>query len=246
MSFNSALDILIFSLGILIIYAYGIITVQYKAFPYKVLRKIKCFILGNASKKNINSSTNISHCYKYLDRLSFIEEHGKKAEIVMLGDSLIARAEWRTLFPSKNIANHGIDGDTTAGLLDRIDLVHNSYPIKVLIMIGINDLLKEENIDSIYQNYQKIIKKLITYNIKVYIQSVLFVGNKKNYLNSNILTLNNMLEVFSHTNELISYVDLNKALANESNLYEKYTSDGIHLNGSGYKAWRDIISPYIM
>lgn len=108
--------------------------------------KLNASYLGIASKKGINDNTNISHSYKYMDRLSFIEEHGKKTEIVMHGDSLIARAEWRDLFPSKDIANYGIDGDTTTGVLGRINLIDKTNPIKVLIMIDINDLLNGKNI----------------------------------------------------------------------------------------------------
>jgi len=80
----------------------------------------------------------------------------------------------------------------------------------------------------------------------VYIQSILLVGYKRKHINNKVAELNNMLESFAQTNKLITYVDLNEALSDGSCLREEYSNDGIHLNGKGYKVWRDTISPYIM
>ena len=164
----------------------------------------------------------------------------------MLGDSLTQEAKWEDLFNSKEIANHGIGGDTTAGVLNRIDLVYKTNPTKVFIMIGINDLLKGINIDDIKINYQKIVNILVKNNIKVYIQSILYVGYKRKHLNNKIITVNNMLDNFARTNELVTYVDLNQVLSTGSYLSEEYTNDGIHLKCEGYKVWSDMISRYIM
>jgi len=40
-----------------------------------------------------------------------------------------------------------------------------------------------------------------------------------------------MLENFAHTNKFITYIDLNETLSNGSYLSEKYSYDGLHLNG---------------
>ncbi len=80
----------------------------------------------------------------------------------------------------------------------------------------------------------------------MYIQSILLVGYKRKHINNKVAELNNMLESFAQTNKLITYVDLNEALSDGSCLREEYSNDGIHLNGKGYKVWRDTISPYIM
>ena len=82
MNFNLDLDILIIFIGILIIYVYGIITVLYKVFPNKELRKIKHLIFCDTSTKGAKNNKIVSYRNKYyLDRISFFEEHSKKAEI---------------------------------------------------------------------------------------------------------------------------------------------------------------------
>jgi len=79
----------------------------------------------------------------------------------MLGDSIIDHAEWNDLFPSKEISDQGIGGDTSASVLNRIDLIYKTNTEKVFIMIGINDILAGKNLDEIYRNYQNIVNELI-------------------------------------------------------------------------------------
>ena len=181
-----------------------------------------------------------------LTRKSFIEEHVRESRVVMLGDSLIDNAKWTDLFPLEEISNHGVGGDTTADILDRIELIYKAKPEKVFIMIGVNDLYKKNNIDDIQSNYKNIVNQLNENNIKVYIQSTLFVGHEQYYINEKVMRLNKILEKFASTSELITYIDLNEALGNDLYLNEEYSYDGLHLNGKGYKIWRDIISSYIM
>ena len=171
----------------------------------------------------------------------------------MVGDSLIDYGRWNEIFPTKEIVNHGISGDTTAGVLNRVDIVCSSNPSKVFIMIGINDLLREENFDDFFDNYQNIVNILIEKNIKVYLQSILLIG--KNYknsnvrisnINTNVAKLNNLLKDYARTNELITYIELNHVLSNGSFLIEEYSIDSLHLNRKGYNIWEDIIRQYII
>jgi len=44
-------------------------------------------------------------------------------EWVMLGDSLIEYGSWSRLFPNIKIANRGVAGDETLGVLSRVHLI---------------------------------------------------------------------------------------------------------------------------
>ena len=236
--------LLVYVIGILIAYTYGIFTAQYKVFPYHETRSIKRFFINDSNAKKINyTSRNLNY---YLYKKSFFEEHVRKVAIVMLGDSITDHGEWQDLFPSKTITNQGISGDTTAGVLDRVDLIHKTEASKVFVMIGINDLSRGMSIVDVFENYQKIVNKLVKNNIKVYIQSTLLKGKKRSNINKKVIALNNMLENIADTNELITYIDLNEALSNGSYLREGYSYDDLHLNAKGFKVWKDIIRPYIM
>ena len=235
---------------IIFAYALGLVTAQYKIFPYHELRSIKRMVIGDtnakASSKN-RHSFNASPYYEY--KMLFIAEHGRQAEIVMLGDSMTDVADWSDLFPSVEIADQGISGDTTIGVLNRLNLVIDATPSKVFIMIGVNDFMKGKNSDEIFIYYRIIINRLVQNNIHTYIQSTLLVGedkDKEKNVNDKIVDLNNELKILAEENELVTYINLYSQLAKDGYLNTEYSQEGKMLNGKGYGVWRDTIKPYIL
>src|SRR5215468_11507810 len=94
----------------------------------------------------------------YQSKLAFFRQTAGVADAVMLGDSHIEGIDWRELFPDVKILNRGISGDTSAGVLNRLDEVIGRHPKIVVLMIGANDLqmgvpvpLVDANIRSIVQ-----------------------------------------------------------------------------------------------
>ncbi|TVQ48017.1 MAG: G-D-S-L family lipolytic protein [Gloeocapsa sp. DLM2.Bin57] len=172
--------------------------------------------------------------------------------IVFLGDSLTQMGEWSEFFPNLLIQNRGIGGDTTTGLLKRLDVITKNNPSQIFLMIGINDIcLEKKSSEEILANYRAILEYLSTYyQIKVYIQSILPVnqlGVKPfQQVNQQIIFINQELaklaqEFNYHYINLFSYfVDAN------NQLNEQYTLDGIHLTGKGYLLWLKIIYSYII
>lgn len=166
-----------------------------------------------------------------------------KYKIVMLGDSITDEGEWAELLDSRLVQNRGISGDTTDGVLQRLDSINKSAE-KVFIMIGVNDIMRGKSVDEIFFNYQKIIQILKEKNIKVYIQSTLFIGEKRaENFNIKVETLNKKLKQFASDNNLI-FIDLNKILSSNKMLKHEFTSDDLHINGSAYKLWVQEIKKY--
>ena len=172
--------------------------------------------------------------------------------IYFLGDSLTDGCEWNELLSNSKIKNRGISGDTTEGVLTRINQIIKSKPQKIFIMIGINDLLNNIEINKILDNYQKIIANIRqgSPKTKIYIESVLPINfeidkTKRPINNQNISDFNNNLKNFAD-NSNIFYIDLYSKFLNSANqLDEKYTLDGIHLNGQGYLIWKNEITKYL-
>lgn len=175
-----------------------------------------------------------------------------KNTIYFLGDSLTDGGEWSELFLDSKIKNRGINGDTTEGVLNRLNQITQSQPQKIFIMIGINDLLNNTETNKILENYQKIITtiKKDSPNTKIYIESILPLNfeldkTKRPINNQNISDFNNNLERLSD-NSTIFYIDLySKFIDSYQQLNKQYTLDGIHLNGSGYLLWKNQITDYI-
>ena len=98
----------------------------------------------------------------YESRVShFMAIPGGKADIVFIGDSQTDRCEWAELIGRCGIVNRGIDGDTTDGVLNRLDEIISLKPNKLFIMIGGADFIIGRTIPQIEENYKKIINCLL-------------------------------------------------------------------------------------
>ena len=223
-----------------IFYLFGAVTVHYKLFPFSEIVKIRNYFKDNSNL--------INYSPYYLSKVSQFNElkDSDKFSIVMIGDSITDGAEWYELLKNNEVQNRGIGGDTTKGILDRLDTINKSIK-KAFIMIGINDIYRYETTDEIYENYLKIIDNLEKKGIKVYIQSVLYVEKnylKSKYANEEVFKLNNKLKKLAEHKEL-TFIDLNSVLAPNSYLESIYTDDEIHLNGKAYILWANEILKYI-
>lgn len=230
---TAILSVLLFSF---LSYTYGVITVQYKTFPFEVIRTVKNILIGSSDSRSP----------KYFHKKSFFETFGQNDyDIVFIGDSITEGAEWEDIFPDYKIANRGVGGDTTSGILERIDSVVSTKANKAFIMVGINDFSKGVSTYDVFSNYKKIVEELKKNGFKVYIQSTILAGDRVSGLNSSIISLNKKLKDLTESDEKLTYIDLNKSLSGNGLLSEKFTQDDVHLNGSGYKAWKNTIKKYL-
>lgn len=162
----------------------------------------------------------------------------------MIGDSITDRGLWCELIKRNDIINRGISGDTTSGVLNRLDSL-NSELKQAFIMIGINDLLKGKSVEYVFGNYKKIITVLRNKNVTPIIQSTLYVGkNAPKIYNEKVKQLNSLLQEYTAKNK-IKYIDLNNELAPNGFLLQKYSLDGLHLTGEAYFQWIKIIQNYL-
>lgn len=167
----------------------------------------------------------------------------EKYKTIMLGDSITDEGQWDELLNNDTIQNRGISGDTTDGVLDRLDSINKNIE-KVFIMIGVNDIMRGKSVDEIYTNYLKIIQVFKEKNIKVHIQSTLYIGEtRKANFNSKVEVLNEKLKNYAKENNL-TFIDLNKILAPNKTLKNEFSYDELHLNGKAYNLWTQEIKRY--
>lgn len=198
------------------------------------------------------TNTNKYATSHYIEKTEYDILSNKQNSIIFFGDSLTQFGQWNELLSNKNIVNRGIENDTTDGLLDRITEVTKTKPQKVFIMIGINDLIVGNSTDKIMTNYKDIVNNIKenSPNTKIYIESVLPIDEKmyeKNYPNQRKLNANNIKEIDTKLKKIkgITYIDLYSNFILNNKLDNKYTVDGIHLNGQGYLIWERTIQKYI-
>lgn len=75
----------------------------------------------------------------YEPQLAFLRQQ-PDAQIVMLGTSLSAGADWKDLLRRCDVVNQGIHSDVTPGMLARIHFVTNRHPAICFIETGTNDI----------------------------------------------------------------------------------------------------------
>jgi lysophospholipase L1-like esterase len=172
-------------------------------------------------------------------------------EVVFLGDSQTDFFELSEFFGKRKIKNRAISGEYTGGQLKRLGEITKSHPSKVFIEIGVNDILNEVPVDTIYLNYEKIIASIQEKSpgCKIYIQSILPTGLKT------CCNRNNALEIIDSVNKRIEKICLNRKV-NYIDLYSQYVrdrafngwyfcDDQLHLNVRGYTLWKRIIEKYL-
>jgi lysophospholipase L1-like esterase len=171
--------------------------------------------------------------------------------VVMLGNSLTYGFEWKNLFKNVNIKNRGVGGNTTKDVLHRLNKVIESNPKKIFIEIGINDLLGGYSVDTVFDNYTKIVQIIKQNNptTRIYIQSILptvwNIYNTDEPVIKSTYILNKKLKDYCDSDNM-TYIDLFPKFLKNQGLNSTYDSgDKLHLNWKGYLLWCSLIKYYI-
>ena len=160
-------------------------------------------------------------------------------EIIFLGDSITDHGEWHEFFPDHNVINRGIGGDNTVGLRHRIEQIYKRKPAKVFLMIGVNDLFANRTPQKVAKGVAQILDSLLihTPDTEIYLQSLLPTRRIDGIDNEVVKAVNVELEKLASEKKL-PFINLYPLFESEDGmLSQKYTSDGIHLNGAGYQHW---------
>jgi lysophospholipase L1-like esterase len=176
----------------------------------------------------------------YADRLSQLRTLNTRADVVMVGDSQIARGEWSELLTGVRVVNRGIGRDTTDKLLERLDTVTSTGAQKAILLIGINDLIRGDAVDAVASRYKRIVGNLKSAGMGVVVISVLPVRGKHAAHNRRIVDLNLAIAIVCMS-DACEYVDAHARMAADDLLSEELTTDGLHLNGAGYVQLAEII-----
>lgn len=174
-------------------------------------------------------------------------------DIIFLGNSLTAGTKWNELLAEPNSRNRGISGDTTFGILERLDEVVEGNPAKVFLLIGINDISRNFPVETIQENHRKIVQKIQDKSprTQIYLQTLLPVNNTfeqyPNHYNKDtqINAVNEGLKQMAEDYDLV-LVDLHPHFLDQhGRLDTAYTEEGLHLNADGYLLWAQILKPYL-
>ena len=129
--------------------------------------------------------------------------------------------------------NLGVNGDTTGGMLGRMETeVAPNGPDFVIVWGGINDLFGGRSPSDVVENLRKIYARARELGIEPVACALTSIVHQ-NPVVPRIRELNALIRVHCAGNRM-RLVDLFGATSNESGLLlEEYSSDGVHLNAEG-------------
>jgi len=166
------------------------------------------------------------------------------ADVVMLGDSLTeGGGDWRELFPDFVVKNRGIGSDTTEGVLGRLDEVIGRKPKVVVVLIGINDVLRGVDPAKIIFRIEEILRRLKASGTAPIMQSILLTTYEP-ATNAIIASVNAEIAAWC-AEEKITFLNLNVVLSPSGMLDPAISTDGIHLNSTGYLKWSAVLYPVL-
>lgn len=166
--------------------------------------------------------------------------------VVFLGDSITDLCDLRTYYPGLNAVNRGISGDTTGGILDRLEQsVLDLAPDVVVLQGGINDLFMGYDEDEVVENFQAMIRavRAALPEAGVVVQSLYPVAESRDGpVNGAVRRVNARLKTLAEDNGC-RYADVYSALVTEDGtLKNGYADDGLHPNDAGYRVVAPVVS----
>ncbi|GAA4895869.1 SGNH/GDSL hydrolase family protein [Flaviramulus aquimarinus] len=160
-------------------------------------------------------------------------------EIVFLGNSITEQGgDWGIRVNNSKARNRGISGDTTEGVLGRLAEIIYFKPKNVFILIGINDLFRDDMTASmVFNNILSIVNQIHdgSAETKIYVQTILPTTTSN--IKEKIQLTNQMLDK-SESDQPYELIQLYTHFVTEENAMNMEMSvDGVHLNENGYNLW---------
>lgn len=175
----------------------------------------------------------------------------KQGAVVFLGDSITQGwgDDFRGDFKGMNSANRGISGDTTRGMLIRLDEdVLRLKPAAVVMLMGTNDLEEGAAPETIADNVRLIVDALKAHNatMPIVLCNVMPSHASKRRTSADIKQLNSLYAKLAKGDSQITVLDTWTLYADENGDAPKAEfPDLLHPNAAGYAKWRASLVPVL-
>jgi len=161
--------------------------------------------------------------------------------ILLLGHSLIEFGDWARLLPGHTVTSLGRAGETTAGLLGRLDEAVRLHPgaDAIAVMSGTNDILAGD--DSFLHEYRSVARRLRRAYPRATIVLHALLPLSPDWVSSEVIALANAKIGRIGAETGVTVLDLTDRFTGPGGLprSELYDTDGVHLSETGYRVWAD-------
>jgi lysophospholipase L1-like esterase len=242
------MKILLLVLTAICFFIYGLSVGHYHLFPFHEIQRVHSQLRGSGHRTRQFDIDAERRSTYYWSRVHLFRQLAGTADVVMLGDSLTEWIDWRELLPDLKVMNRGISGDTTDGVIERLDEIIGRSPRYVPLLIGVNDLFYYSiPHDVVVINSKRIVmvlKESGAIPIVISLSGVSANYPRASLLNRQVSLVNKSLQQWCKTNA-IQFFDLHALLTHDGALSPENTWDGLHFTGRAYLIWRDAMRPLI-
>ena len=172
-----------------------------------------------------------------------------RGTVVFLGDSITQMwgDDLGNRFPEMKVANRGISGDTTRGVLIRLkEDVIDLKPRAVVMLIGTNDLDEKADPETIAANLKLILAALKSHNasMPIILCQVFPSSETKNRPAAKIKKLNQLYATLAKGDPQITFIETWPLFANaQGDAKPEEFPDLLHPNQTGYTKWAAALRP---
>jgi len=177
------------------------------------------------------------------------------AEVLFMGDSITdfwrneegryaGKSVFDEYFGEWKVANFGISGDTTQGVLYRLQNGEGTgfQPKAVMLMIGTNNIRRNTPAE-IAEGIGAVVLELQTHfpSTKILLLAVFPRGGVNDPARAQIEEINQTISKL-HNGHSVHYLDIGeKFLDSDGNIPRDVMSDGLHPSTKGYKIWAEAV-----
>jgi len=181
-------------------------------------------------------------------RFSFPAGASKPAEsspLLFLGDSITAAGPWVGAFPGRAVVNAGIPGNTSRDLLERLDALPTLHQPTVVLMAGINDILRGEQPAPVAERILEVRQRLLNRGAaRVVVVATLpcdaaRIGPR---CLAPVQELNRRIRLGV---PVADWLDLTPRFSDGAGLRPALAVDGLHLSPAGYQLWLELLRPML-
>ena len=153
----------------------------------------------NSSQSKLNPSSSLDQPVlvkkeTHVSHQNFKSQQSKKQSKqvwTFVGDSLTAgfgvaasesyvsllEHQLHTQYPNLKLINAGVSGDTSAGVLRRLDWILQDHPNKIFLCIGANDGLRGLSLDQLEANLDRLITRIQKAGVEVVLMGIMIPPN---------------------------------------------------------------------
>ena len=167
------------------------------------------------------------------------------APLIFLGDSITAAGPWSQAFPTRSVLNAGISGHTTIDLLGRLDGLPGLGGATVVLMAGINDLLRGEAPAPVAERMLRLRRELLARGAARVVVVATLPCEVARWGPRCLAPVQDLNRRLGDAVPAADFLDLTALLADGAGLRRSLGVDGLHLGPRGYSLWLERLRPML-